>query len=89
MSLFTKRSDVKNHLSARHHKKNDENRPLSQPDAPVIAPVEPDAIKANSSDPAEDFNSVQSSSSPSIASNDGSTSAVDPQVLLPSRSVRE
>lgn len=89
MSLFNKRSDVKNHLSARHHKINHENRPLSQSDAPVIAPVEPDAIKANPSDFAEDFNSVQSSSSPSIASIDGPTSSVDPQAHLPSRSVRE
>jgi hypothetical protein len=89
MSLLNRKSDVKNHLSVRHYKANHLYRPLSQPDEQVIAPPDPDAIKANLSDFAEDFNVEHSSSGRSIASNDGLTLSVDPQPSLPPRSVQE
>jgi len=89
MSLLNRKSDVKNHLSIRHPKVNHMDRPLNQPDEQVIAPVEPDAIKANSSDFAEDFNVEHSWSGRSITSNDGLTLSIDPQPPLPLRSVQE
>jgi hypothetical protein len=89
MSLLNRKSDVKNHLSVRHHKVNHLDRPLSQPDEQVIAPVEPGAIKASSSDFAEDFNLEHSSSGHSIASKDGLTLSIEPQPPSPPRSVQE
>jgi hypothetical protein len=89
MSLLNRKSDVKNHLSARRHKANPLDRPLNQPGEQVIAPVEHDAIKANSSDFAEDFNVEHSSSSHSMATKDGLTLSVDPQPPIPPRSVQE
>jgi len=89
MSLLNRKSDVKNHLSVRHHKVNHLDHPLGQPDEQVIAPVEPGAIKANSSDFAEDFNLEHSSHGHSIASKDGLTLSICPQPTLPPRSVQE
>jgi hypothetical protein len=89
MSLLNRKSDVKNHLSVRHHKVNHLDHPLGQPDEQVIAPVEPGAIKANSSDFAEDFNLEHSSSGHSIASKDGLKLYIVPQPTLPPRSVQE
>jgi hypothetical protein len=89
MSLLNRKSDVRKHLSVRHHKVNHLDHPLGQPDEQVIAPVEPGAIKANSSDFAEDFNLEHSSHGHSIASKDGLTLSICPQPTLPPRSVQE
>jgi len=89
MSLLNRKSDVKNHLSVRHNKENHLGRPVSQPDEQVIAPVEPDLIKANSSNFAEDFNGEHSWSGRFITSNDGLTLSIDPQPPLPPRRVQE
>jgi hypothetical protein len=89
MSLLNRKSDVKNHLSVRHYRANHPDRPLSEPDEQVIAPIEPDAIKEISSAFAEDFNVEHSSSGRSIASNDGLTLSIDPQPPPPPRSVQE
>lgn len=63
MNPLITRSDIESQLSARRHKGNYVYRPLSKPDAQVVAPAEPAAIIANSWDFAEDFIAEHSSSS--------------------------
>jgi len=89
MSHLNRKSDVKNHLSVRHHKANHVYPPLSQGDAQVIAPVEPGAIKTDPLDVAEDPIEEHSSSNASVSSNDSLTSSSRPQTPAPPRSVRE
>jgi hypothetical protein len=86
MSLLNRKSDVKNHLSARHHKANDL---LNQLDKQVIAPVETGAIKEDPLDLAEDPIGERSSSSASHASKDRLATSSTPQTPVPPRSVRE
>ena len=89
MSLLNRKSDVKNHLSAHHNKANHLNRPLSQLDEQVIAPVETGAIKEDPLDLAEDPIGERSSSSASHASKDRLATSSTPQTPVPPRSVRE
>ena len=89
MSLFNKKSDVKNHLSIRHHKANHVYQPLSQTDEQGIVSVKRGAIKADPLGVAQDPIEERSSSSASLASNDGLASSSSVQTRVPPRSVRE
>jgi len=53
MSLI-KKSDVKNHLSARRHKGNHPYQPVSQPDATGFSGVEPGRAEPNTDHPLEE-----------------------------------
>jgi hypothetical protein len=63
MSLI-KKSDVKNHLSARRHKGNHPYRPVSQPDATGFSGVEPGRADPNTDHPIVDPLKQPSSSEP-------------------------
>jgi hypothetical protein len=87
MSLI-KKSDVKNHLSPRYRTKIHLCRPASQPDATGYSVAEPDAIKANPSDFAEDFVVEHSSSATSPAPADLVTGSIRPRASTGSKSAK-
>ena len=65
MSLI-KKSDVKNHLSARRHKGKQPYRPVSQPDATGFSGVEPGRAESTTGHPIEDPLEQPSSDGPEI-----------------------
>jgi hypothetical protein len=79
MSLI-KKSDVKNHLSARYRKEVHLDKPASRPDAVGFSKAEPGARKANPSDFAKDFQAEHSFSGSALAPSDPLTGSIGPQV---------
>ena len=85
MSLV-KKSDVKNHLSPRFRTKIHLNLPESQPDATGFSGAEPNAVKANPSNFAEDFVAEHSSLAIPVAAADLLTGSTRPLVPFVSKS---
>ncbi len=78
MSL-TKKSDAKNHLSARFRNEIHLDKPVSEPDATGFSQDEPGARKDTSSDFAEDFQVEHSFSAIALAPSDPLTGSLGPQ----------
>lgn len=85
---ITKKSDVKNHLSARHRTEIHLYRPVSQPDATGFSLAEPGTIEPVPSGFAEDFVAEHSSSDIALEPAHQSTHPVAPQAPEVSRSAR-
>jgi hypothetical protein len=86
--ILIKKSDVKNHLSARHRTEIHLQPPASQPDATGFSGTEPEAIKANSSDFAEDFVTEHSSSRLAAAPAEQVTGSSKPQAITATKSAQ-
>ena len=87
MSL-TKKSDVKNHLSARHRREIHLYRPVSQPDATGFSLAEQGTIEPVLSDFTEDFVAEHSSSDIPLEPADQLTHSVSSQTPKVSKSAR-
>ncbi len=87
MSLI-KKSDVKNHLSARYRKEVHLGKQVSQPDATGFSKAEPGAGKVKPSVFAEDFNVEHSFPCTGVAPSDPLTDSNCPQAPAASKSAQ-
>ena len=87
MSLI-KKSDVKNHLSARFRKEIHLDKTANEPVATGFSPDEPGARTAGTADFAQDFQAEHSSSDAAHTPSDPLTAFVAPQWSATPKSVR-